>query len=293
MNIQWFPGHMAKTERMIAESIRLCDCVAEIVDARCPQSSRNPRLPELIGNKKSFIIINKCDLADPSITKMWQKYFSSQGVMSLTTVSASGGADARVIDMAQSLLKEERERNRARGLVNKPMRIMVCGIPNVGKSSFINKLSSKGAAKVGDRPGVTRGKQWITLKNGFELLDTPGILWPKLDDETAALRLAFTGAVKDEILDTEALAAELCTFLKESYPASLENRYKITLSNEDSGEQILEDICRRRGFIVKGGEVDLLRGARMVLDEFRSAALGRISVEKPEGKTVGMKNEEK
>ena len=279
MNIQWFPGHMAKTRRMIAENIRLCDCVAEIVDARCPQSSRNPELPELSKGKKSFIIINKCDLADPVQTEKWQRRFASMGLVSVCTNSNDGKGVAKITDAAVETMAEQIERNKARGLVNKPLRVMVCGIPNVGKSSLINKLSGKASAKVGDRPGVTRGRQWITLRNGMELLDTPGILWPKLEDKEAALRLAFTGAIRDEILDIEELACELCAFLKENYPSALEQRYKAALTTEMNGLQTLEEICRRRGFIVKGGEIDLLRGANVVLDEFRGGKLGRITVE--------------
>lgn len=280
MDIQWFPGHMAKTRRMIADNIRLCDCVAEIVDARCPQSSRNPELPRLIGSKKSFIIINKCDIADPTETEKWQKRFSAEGLMSVCTSSTDGRGVNKITDMANKLLAEEIEKNRQRGLVNKSVRIMVCGIPNVGKSSFINKLNGKGAAKVGDRPGVTRGKQWITLKSGTELLDTPGILWPKFEDKEAALRLAFTGAIKDDVLDVEELAAELCAFLKENYPAALVSRYRAELTDKMTGFDVLKEICRRRGFIIKGGEADLLRGANVVLDEFRGAKLGRITLEK-------------
>ncbi|MCH5187262.1 MAG: ribosome biogenesis GTPase YlqF [Oscillospiraceae bacterium] len=279
MDIQWFPGHMAKTRRMIAENIRLCDCVAEIVDARCPQSSRNPELPKLLGNKKSFIIINKCDLADPVQTEKWQRRFSEQGLLSVCTTSTDGRGVNRITELAAKLMADKIEKDKARGLVNKPLRIMVCGIPNVGKSSFINKLNGKAAAKVGDRPGVTRGKQWITLKNGDLLLDTPGILWPKFDDKEAALRLAFTGAIKDDVLDVEELACELCAFLKENYPSALTERYKVDLTEDMNGLSVLEAICRRRGFIVRGGEIDLLRGANVVLDEFRSAKLGRITVE--------------
>lgn len=280
MNIQWFPGHMAKTRRMISESIRLCDCVAEIVDARCPMSSRNPELPSLTKGKKSFIIINKSDIADPVETEKWQKYFAAQGLLSICTNSTDGKGVNKITDVAALLLKDELEKRRQKGLVSKPVRIMVCGIPNVGKSSFINKLNGKGAAKVGDRPGVTRGKQWITLKNGTELLDTPGILWPKFEDKDAAMRLAFTGAIKDDILDVEELASELCAFLKDNYPAALTTRYKAQLTDEMTGFDVLEEICRRRGFIVKGGETDTLRGANIVLDEFRSAKLGRITLEK-------------
>ncbi len=279
-DIQWFPGHMAKTRRMIAENLRLCDCAAEIVDARCPQSSRNPELPRLLGNKKSFVIINKCDIADPVETEKWRKRFAAEGLLSLCTSSIDGKGVNKITDLANQLLAEEIEKRRQRGLVNKPIRIMVCGIPNVGKSSFINKLNGKGAAKVGDRPGVTRGKQWITLKSGTELLDTPGVLWPKFEDRAVALRLAFTGAIKDEVLDLEELASELCLFLKENYPDALKNRYKAQLSPEMTGFEVLEEICRRRGFIVKGGEADTLRGANVLLDEFRSAKLGRITLEK-------------
>ncbi len=280
MDIQWFPGHMAKTRRMIADNIRLCDCVAEIVDARCPQSSRNPELPKLKGNKKSFIIINKCDLADPVWTERWRRYFDGQGMPALCTSSNDSKGVGKITDLAAGVMSEQIEKNKARGLVNKPLRIMICGIPNVGKSSFINKLNGKAAAKVGDRPGVTRGKQWITLKSGIELLDTPGILWPKLEDRDAALRLAFTGAVKDEILDVEELAAHLAEFLKENYPSALKQRYRTELNEDMDGFEVLEEICRRRGFIVKGGEVDLLRGANVLLDEFRGGKLGRITVER-------------
>ena len=278
MNIQWFPGHMAKTRRMIADNIGLCDCVAEIVDARCPQSSRNPELSSLARNKKIFIIINKCDLADPAQTEKWQRRFSGQGLVSVCTSSNDGKGVAKITDAAMETVKEQLEKNRARGLV-KPPRIMVCGIPNVGKSSLINKLSGRASAKVGDRPGVTRGRQWITLKSGVELLDTPGILWPKLEDADAALRLAFTGAIKDEILDVEELACHLCAFLKENYPSALRQRYRAELTEDMDGLAVLEEICRRRGFIVKGGEVDMLRGANVVLDEFRGGKLGRITVE--------------
>ncbi len=280
MDIQWFPGHMAKTRRMISDNIKLCDCVAEIVDARCPSSSRNPELSKLTGGKKSFIIINKCDIADPSETEKWQKRFSAEGLMSFCTSSSDNRGTKGIIELTNRLLADEIAKNRAKGLVNKPVRIMVCGIPNVGKSSFINKLNGKSAVKVADRPGVTRGRQWITLKNGVELLDTPGILWPKLDDRNTALNLAFTGAIKDDVLDVEELAAELCLFLKENYPAALTERYGAEPEGKISGFDILEEICRRRGFIVKGGEVDMLRGANVLLDEFRSARLGRITLEK-------------
>ncbi len=279
MDIQWFPGHMAKTRRMIEENIRQCDCVAEIVDARCPQSSRNPELPALMGNKKSFIVINKCDLADPTATENWRRRFEAEGTPAVCTSAADSRGAAKITEAAERLMAGKREKDKEKGFVSKPLKIMVCGIPNVGKSSVINKLGGRAAAKVGDRPGVTRGKQWITLKNGYLLLDTPGILWPKLGDRRTALNLAFTGAIKDNVLDVEEIAAELCAFLKENRPSALEERYKVSPSDEPDGLAVLEAVCRRRGFVVKGGEADLLRGANIVLDEFRAGKLGRITVE--------------
>lgn len=279
MNIQWFPGHMTKTKRMIADSIKLCDCVIELCDARCPQSSRNPELPKLIGNKKLLLVINKSDIADPVQTQKWVERFKNEGVSSIALSCNDFKGITKVTETIKELMKEKIERDRQRGYVNKPLRIMVCGIPNVGKSSFINKLYGKSAAKAGDRPGVTRGKQWITLKNGMELLDTPGILWPKFEDKDVALRLAFTGAIKDEVLDCEELCAHLCSYLAQNYPERLTERYKAEIEDGLSGFDILERICRKRGFIVKGGEVDFLRGANVVLDEFRGAKLGRITLE--------------
>lgn len=279
MNIQWFPGHMTKTKRMIQDSIRMCDCVIELCDARCPQSSRNPELPKLIGDKKLLLVINKSDIADPVKTQKWTERFKKEGIFAIALSCNDSKGSGKIVDAVKEILKEKIERDRLRGYVNKPIRVMVCGIPNVGKSSFINKLYGKSAAKAGDRPGVTRGKQWITLKNGMELLDTPGILWPKFEDKDVALRLAFTGAIKDEVLDTEELCAHLCLYLAQNYPEKLCERYKIELSENLSGFEILEKICRKRGFIVKGGEVDFLRGASVVLDEFRAAKLGKITLE--------------
>lgn len=279
MNIQWFPGHMTKTKRMIADSIKLCDCVIELCDARCPESSRNPELPKLIGGKKLLLVINKSDIADPVETQKWLQRFKKDGISTVAVSCNDSKGTLKILDSVKELLKEKIERDKSRGYVNKPIRVMVCGIPNVGKSSFINKLYGKSAAKAGDRPGVTRGKQWITLKNGMELLDTPGILWPKFEDKNVALRLAFTGAIKDEVLDTEELCAHLCLYLAENYPERLKERYKIDLEENLTGFEILERISRKRGFIVKGGEVDFLRGASVVLDEFRGAKLGKITLE--------------
>ena len=279
MNIQWFPGHMTKTKRMMAEQIKLCDCVIELCDARCPESSRNPELPKLIGNKKLLLVINKSDIADPVKTQQWVERFKSEGVHAIAMSCNDSKSTAKITDAVKEILKEKIEHDRARGYVNKAIRVMICGIPNVGKSSFINKLYGKSAAVTGDRPGVTRGKQWITLKNGMELLDTPGILWPKFEDKEAALRLAYTGAIKDDVLDVEELCSYLCAFLAENYPDRLKERYKVELEEGLQGFEVLERICRKRGFIVKGGEVDYLRGANVVLDEFRGAKLGRITLE--------------
>lgn len=279
MNIQWFPGHMTKTRRMIEENIRLCDCVVELCDARCPKSSRNPDLPRLTKGKKLLLVINKCDIADPVVTQKWLERYRSENVNVIASSSNDSKGIAKIFDAVREMMKDEIEKNKLKGFVNKPIRIMVCGIPNVGKSSFINKLYGKAAAKAGDRPGVTRGKQWITLKNGMELLDTPGILWPKFDDKDVALRLAYTGAVKDEILDVEELSAHLLKTLSENYADNLKERYKIELEDGLTGYEILERVSRKRGFILKGNEVDYLRGANIVLDEFRSAKLGRISLE--------------
>ncbi|MBR1969358.1 MAG: ribosome biogenesis GTPase YlqF [Clostridia bacterium] len=279
MNIQWFPGHMTKTRRMIEENIRLCDCVVELCDARCPKSSRNPDLPRLTKGKKLLLVINKCDIADPVVTQKWLERYKSENINVIASSSNDSKGIAKIFDAVREMMKDEIEKNKLKGFVNKPIRIMVCGIPNVGKSSFINKLYGKAAAKAGDRPGVTRGKQWITLKNGMELLDTPGILWPKFDDKEVALRLAYTGAVKDEILDVEELSAHLLKTLSENYADNLKERYKIELEDGLTGYEILERVCRKRGFILKGNEVDYLRGANIVLDEFRGAKLGRISLE--------------
>ncbi len=279
MNIQWFPGHMTKTKRMIADQIKMCDCVVELCDARCPQSSRNPDLPKLINGKKVLLVINKSDIADPVATQKWLERFKNSGINAVAISCNDAKGTAKIIDEVKKLLKEKIEHDRSRGFVNRSIKIMICGIPNVGKSSFINKLCGKAAAKAGDRPGVTRGKQWISLRNGMELLDTPGILWPKFEDKNVALKLAFTGAIKDEVLDCEELCARLCELLAEKYPENLKERYKIELEEGLTGFDILERICRKRGFILKGNEVDLLRGANVVLDEFRGAKIGKITLE--------------
>lgn len=281
MNIQWFPGHMTKAIRMMEENLKLIDLVLELVDARLPLSSRNPKIDELVGTKPHLILLNKSDIADPDATKEWEKYFASLGISALA-VSSTGGKNLNFIfDKCKSLLSQKIEKEREKGIVNRAVKIMVCGVPNVGKSSFINKLSGKKSALTGDRPGVTKGKQWIRLKNNFELLDTPGILWPKFDDEQVGLRLAYTGAVKDEIIDVEELACHLLVFLRDSYPLALEQRYKMTGINEMQGYELLEYLGKKRGFVVSGGEIDTERAAHILLDEFRGAKLGNITLERP------------
>ncbi len=280
MNIHWFPGHMTKAKRMMEDSMKLVDCIIEIVDARCPLASRNPDLPRLSRGKKTLIIINKTDIADANETQKWQNYFLKEGYPSVTVSSINGKGIEKLTAAIRDLMKEKIARDKERGLVNRPIRAMVCGIPNVGKSSFINKLNGKAAAKVGDRPGVTRGKQWITLPGGIELLDTPGILWPRFEDNEVAMNLAFIGSIKDDVLDTEELAANLLKRLAEEYPELLCARYKIEIDEKDSMYDLLEKVCRKRGFILKGNEYDGLRGASVVLDEFRGAKIGKITLEK-------------
>ncbi|MBR5535573.1 MAG: ribosome biogenesis GTPase YlqF [Clostridia bacterium] len=280
MNIHWFPGHMTKAKRMMEDNMKLVDCIIEIVDARCPLASRNPDLPKLAKGKKTLIIINKADIADANETQKWQNWFLKEGYPSVTVSSINGKGIDKLTNAIRDLMKEKIERDKSRGLVNRPIRAMVCGIPNVGKSSFINKLNGKVAAKVGDKPGVTRGKQWITLPGGIELLDTPGILWPKFEDKEVAMNLAFIGSIKDDVLDTEELAANLLKRLAEEYCDLLTARYKIEVSSEDSMYDLLEKVCRKRGFILKGNEYDGLRGASVVLDEFRGAKIGKITLEK-------------
>ncbi len=284
MNIQWFPGHMAKTRRMISENLKMVDLVVELLDARAPLSSQNPDIEELCGNKPRLLILNKADLADSQTNEAWQQYFAAQGKTAILFDSVHSKQVKNVMETVKKLLAEQIKRQTERGMKNRSLKLMIVGIPNVGKSSFINRLAGRTAAISGDRPGVTRGKQWIRLSAGFELLDTPGVLWPKFEDETVGLRLAFTGAIKDEIMDTETLAAKLMETLIERAPEAVQSRYKLTDLSFENGFEALEAVAKKRGFIVSGGEVDLLRGAQIVLDEFRSATIGKISLEEPEEK---------
>lgn len=284
--IQWFPGHMTKTKRQIQSSLKLVDAVAEIIDARIPVSSRNPDLAKLVQNKPRVILLNKCDMANQTATKMWIDYFKKQNLVAIPVDCKSGRGLDKFAPAVNTVVSHKIARLKEKGMVNPTIRIMIVGIPNVGKSSFINKMVKKNRAKVEDRPGVTRGNQWYTIAKNLEMLDTPGVLWPKFDDKTVGEHLAFTGAVKDQILDIELLAVRLLDFIKELKPADFITRFK--LENEDieniDSYELLKMIGKKRGMLVSGGEIDTERAAIMLLDEFRSAKLGRITVEMPQGR---------
>ena len=280
-DIQWFPGHMAKTRRMIAKSLPLVDAAAELLDARLPMSSRNPELNRLTGKKPRLIILNKADMADPAVTQQWMQYYKKQGFAVITADSKSGKGVKQFAPALRELLKEQLEKYAAKGMKGRPIRVMILGIPNVGKSSLINRLAGGKRAKAEDRAGVTRTQQWIKTTDGVELLDTPGVLWPKLDDQDVAVRLAMTGAVRDDILDQEALAARLMTLLHAEYPQALEQRYKIPPELETEGFAYLELMAKNRGMLLSGGVPNTERAAITLLDEFRGTKLGRISLEKP------------
>lgn len=283
-NIQWFPGHMTKTKRQIQASLKLVDAVAEILDARIPLSSKNPDLQKLIQNKPKVVLLNKCDMANQTATSRWIDYYASQGITAIAVDCKSGKGLNKFAPAVNNVLSERRERLKAKGMVNPMLRIMIVGIPNVGKSSFINRVAKQNRAKVEDRPGVTRGNQWYSIAKNIEMLDTPGVLWPKFDDKIVGERLAFTGAVKDQILDTELLAVRLLDFLRSLKPADFIARFKledIDLDAIDSYE-LLNVIGKKRGMLISGGEINTERAAIILLDEFRSGKLGRITLEMPE-----------
>ena len=282
MNLQWYPGHMAKAKRMIAEQLNLIDVVIELLDARLPVSSENPDVDSLIAGKPKLVVLNKADLADETVNKKWMAFYQKQGTTTLLLDSIHKKNGKLVVDRLREILKDKIEKQKEKGMVNRSIKVLVLGIPNVGKSSFINMLSGRAGTITGDRPGVTKGKQWIRLNNGIELLDTPGILWPKFDNEKTGLRLAFAGSIKDEIMDVEELAVKLLEFLNTAYPALLKARYRLEETDILSGFELLELIGQKRGFIVSGGEIDTFRAANIVLDEFRSAKIGRISLESPD-----------
>ena len=276
--IQWFPGHMTKTRRKIAEQLKLIDAVAEVVDARIPFSSRNPDLRDIIGDKPLIVLLNKCDMADPKKTAAWIEYFKKLGATAIAVDCKSGKGLNAFKDCVKTVLADKLEAYKQKGLVGKPLRVMVVGIPNVGKSSFINRISGGAKAKVENRPGVTRGNQWFTIDKQLELLDTPGVLWPKFDDLTVGENLAFTGAVTDRITDTESLAMRLIEVLAEKYPTLLTERYgELELSKD--GYDLLCDIGFKRGMRIRGGNTDTERAAAMVLEEFRNLKIGRITLE--------------
>ncbi len=279
MNIQWFPGHMAKARRMVQEDLRLVDAVCEVVDARVPRSSRNPEIDALTAGKPRIIVLNRVDQADPALTRLWSRSFRQKGAAVLETDCRSGKGTAAFPGLVRELLKDKIEQRRARGQVGTPLRVMVLGIPNVGKSSFINKVARRKAAEAADRPGVTRGKQWVSLGGGVELLDTPGLLWPRFEDKLTGENLAFTGAVRDEILDTETLGARLCDRLRDLYPQALTGRFGIEDPGEKTGLELLTLAAKRRGFLISGGELDTERMAKVLLDEFRGGKLGRLTID--------------
>lgn len=282
LNIQWFPGHMTKAGRMIEENVRLVDAVCELLDARIPAASRNPDIDRLAGAKPRLVVLNRVDLSDPGANAKWRAYFKKQGFAVLETDSRSGKGVAGFPGAVRELLKEKLAAYAAKGQSGRPIRVMVLGIPNVGKSTFINKVAGKKAAAVSDRPGVTRGRQWISVDRGLELLDTPGILWPRFDSREVGELLAVTGAVKDDVLDRETLAANFFVRLREICPEALAQRYKLTECAGMSGREMLGTAAKKRGFLLPGAEPDTERMSAVLLDEFRGGKLGRITLELPE-----------
>ena len=282
MNYQWYPGHMTKAKRMMQEDIKLIDLVIELVDSRVPLSSRNPDIDELGKNKSRLILLNKADLADKAANKKWTEFFQKKGFYVQEVDSRSGAGMKAISSIIQEACKEKIERDLKRGIKNRPVRAMVVGIPNVGKSTFINSLAGKACAKTGNKPGVTKGKQWIRLNKNVELLDTPGILWPKFEDQAVGMRLAMIGSINDDILNIDELALELIQYLREQYKGLLEKRYHCDESQEKEPVQILEDIARARGCLIKGGELDYAKAAALLIDDFRSGKLGRVTLEFPE-----------
>ncbi len=280
MHFQWYPGHMTKAKRMMQEDIKLIDLVIELVDARIPISSRNPDIDELGKNKARLILLNKSDLAEEKQNDAWVEYFKNKGFAVVKVNSRQGGGIKSIQGVIQEACKEKIERDRKRGILNRPVRAMVVGIPNVGKSTFINSFAGKACAKTGNKPGVTKGKQWIRLNKNVELLDTPGILWPKFEDQTVGLRLAFIGSIKDDLINVEELAAELIRFLKEKYAGVLAEKYSI--EEVEDPYKCLESIAASRHCLLKGNELDTVKAATLLIDDFRNGRLGRLTLEYPE-----------
>lgn len=296
MNYQWYPGHMTKARRMMQEDSKLIDLVIELVDARVPMSSRNPDIDEIVRGKSRIILLNKADLADGKYNGLWKDYFEQKGFFALEINARSGAGIKNILPLVQKACQEKTERDRKRGIINRPVRAMVVGIPNVGKSTFINSFAGKACTKTGNKPGVTKGKQWIRLNKNLELLDTPGILWPKFEDQKIGQRLAMIGSISDEILEQEELAGAVIAYLQKEYPGMLEARYQVTDTEKEpvgksggtggkdyeAAREILTEICISRRCFQKGETPDLPRAARMVLDDFRSGRIGKITLEYPE-----------
>lgn len=280
MNYQWYPGHMTKAKRAMQEDIRLIDLIIELVDARMPLGSRNPDIDSLGRQKARLVLLNKADLADPAVNREWISWFEGQGVKALEINAQTGQGMKQIQNAVREVCSQKIERDRKRGIQNRPVRAMVAGIPNVGKSTFINSFAGKACTKTGNRPGVTKGKQWIRLNKNIELLDTPGILWPKFEDQTVGLRLAFIGSIKDEILNTEELGGELIRFLVQSYPGVLQEKYDVSESQDIYA--CLEEIAKNRHCLVRGSELDMEKAARLLLDDFRNGRIGRITLEFPQ-----------
>ena len=280
MKYQWYPGHMTKAKRMMEENMKLIDLVIEVLDARIPMSSRNPDIDTLGKNKSRLILLNKSDLADEKTNQSWKKWFEQKGCFVVEVNSRTGAGIRQINNVVKEACREKIERDRKRGILNRPVRAMVVGIPNVGKSTFINSYAKKACTKTGNKPGVTKGKQWIKLSKEIELLDTPGILWPKFEDQTVGLKLALTGSINDDILNIEELAAEFIKIMKKDYPGVLEERYGIETS-EDIVYNI-EEIAKVRGCLLKGGSYDTKKASRQIIDDFRSGKLGRITLDIPE-----------
>lgn len=279
MHFQWYPGHMTKAKRMMEENIKLIDLIIELIDARIPLSSRNPEIDSLGKNKFRLVLLNKSDLADERYNEAWMEYFKGKGYFVVKVNARNGNGIKQVNGAVMEACKEKIERDRKRGILNRPVRAMVVGIPNVGKSTFINSFAGKACTKTGNKPGVTKGKQWIKLNKNVELLDTPGILWPKFEDQTVGLRLAFIGSIKDEILNVDELALELIDFLKKNYAGVLAKRYE--LEEVENNTEILSQIAKNRGCVARGEEVDYSKAATLLIDDFRSGRLGRITLEFP------------
>ena len=282
INTQWHPGHRTKTRRMIVDQLRHVDAVCEILDARIPVSSRNPDVDELTAGKPRLIVLNRVDQADPAATKRWAQYFRAKGYAVLEADAKSGLGTNRFAACVRELLSEKIRAYAEKGQVGRVIRVMILGIPNVGKSTFINKVAKRKTAKAEDRPGVTRSKQWVPVDASLELMDTPGILWPKFEDQSVGLNLAFTGAVRDEVMDIEELACHLLTYMGRHYPEALKARYKVETEEEDGGYELLQKCGKNRGFVVRGGEIDTERMAKVLMDEYRGGKLGRFTLELPE-----------